>query len=193
MDFQTYLQRFEQIFSDPSPEKPYNDPNYLNYTRLNWSRMNRWLKKGRLTDEAAAIMKSISEPQEWLIITEPWCGDAAHSIPFLQMLAGQNSLVSVRYELRDSAPFSIDQYLTNGSKSIPKLIIRGHSGEDLAVWGPRPEKAQQLHLRMKAAGVPAEEAKVALQNWYNTDEGKEIVFEVAQQVSKALNAVSVNG
>jgi hypothetical protein len=39
MDYQTYLKRFEQIINDKTPEPPYTDRQYLNYAKLNFSRM----------------------------------------------------------------------------------------------------------------------------------------------------------
>jgi hypothetical protein len=41
MDYQTYVQLFEEIINNKTPEPPYTDPAYLKYTRLNYSRMNR--------------------------------------------------------------------------------------------------------------------------------------------------------
>ncbi len=36
MDFHSYLIYFQNILADPAPLPPYNNPDYLNYTRLNW-------------------------------------------------------------------------------------------------------------------------------------------------------------
>lgn len=46
--------------------------------------MNRWFKTGRLLDEMVTLIRQIDQPQHWIVITEPWCGDASHSIPFLK-------------------------------------------------------------------------------------------------------------
>ena len=80
MTFEAYHQYFESIIQK-SPEQqtaPYNNPDYFDYTKLNWSRMNRWLKTGKITDAMTEAVKAIDSPQQWIIITEPWCGDAAH-------------------------------------------------------------------------------------------------------------------
>lgn len=153
---------FESILEDPHP--------YQDYIKMNWTRMNRWLKTGKVMAELQNVIK---EPQEWLVITEPWCGDAAHTVPFIQMIAEANPQVEVNYELRDSEPFSIEKYLTNGSKSIPKLVIRDKEGNDLFVWGPRPKGCQELFQSM-----PKELAIVELQKWYNEDKGKGVQEEL---------------
>src|SRR5690606_37230624 len=103
----------------------------------------------------------------WFVITEPWCGDAAHSVPFIQLAAQLNPLITVEYELRDSEPFRINDYLTGGSKSIPKLIIRDDQGNDLATWGPRPVECQKLFDQLKIDQADFETQKTSLQHWYN--------------------------
>ncbi len=188
MNFESYLSEFEHILNASSPVAPYDNPDYLNYTKLNWSRMNRWLKKGELTEQLVDVIKGIVQPQRWMIITEPWCGDAAHLVPFLHLAAQLNPLIAVEYELRDSAPFRINDYLTNGSKSIPKLIIRNEEGKDLAVWGPRPVECQKLFDRLKADNADFETQKTALQQWYNEDKGKSLQAELAA----ILNRVEIN-
>lgn len=178
MNFQSYLSYFESILDNPAPSAPYDNPDYFNYTKLNWSRMNRWLKHGVLSEEIRQVVSEIKTPQTWIIITEPWCGDAAHIVPFLHMAAQKNPLISVDYELRDSEPFRINHYLTKGGKSIPKLIVRNAAGEDLATWGPRPAACQAVYDRLKDENADFETIKIELQKWYNKDEGTEIMKEL---------------
>jgi len=178
MDFLAYQQIFQSILDDPNPPPPYENPDYLNYTRLNWSRQQRWLKTGILNDELVAVIQSIKKEQLWTIITEPWCGDAAHSLPFLHRLSELNPLIKVDYQLRDTAPFLIDLYLTNGKKTIPKLIISDHENNDLAVWGSRPAECQLLYNRLLEEHVEIEQKKIALQKWYNEDKGVSLQNEL---------------
>lgn len=142
--------------------------------------MNRWLKHGVLSEEIKKIVSNITTPQTWVIITEPWCGDAAHLVPFLHLIAQKNPLITVDYELRDSAPFRINNYLTNGGKSIPKLIIKNEFDADLATWGPRPAGCQIVYDGLKAEQADFEKIKIELQKWYNKDEGKEIMNELSE-------------
>lgn len=180
MDFTSYLNYFQNIIENKDGNLPelYQNPEYFEYTKLNWSRMNRWLKTGKLLDETASKIKSINTPQNWIVITEPWCGDASHIVPFIEMMAKENQLISVSYELRDTAPFRIENYLTNGSKSIPILIIQDQNGKDLAIWGPRPQECQAIFMSEKEKGGDLESLKIALQKWYNTDKGKKIQQEI---------------
>lgn len=177
ISWEEYLDMFNQIINADSPAAPYDNPDYFQYTKLNNSRMLRWVKTGTITEETATVINNIKEPQTWYLILEPWCGDAAHLTPFIQKMAALNANIDLKIVLRDTEPFMIDDYLTNGGKSIPKLVIRDADGKDLHVWGPRPVKAQELYLQLKEANKDLEEQKLELQKWYNKDKGKEIQKE----------------
>ena len=192
MKFEEYLALFEEILSKKENEltPPYTNPSYLEYTKLNWHRMHRWFKTGKLSEQLLSLVQHIKTPQSWDIITEPWCGDAAHSIPFIKMAADTNPLITVSFELRDSPPFRINEFLTNGTKSIPKLIISEPGNEDVATWGPRPKDCQVLYNALKISGAPEEKVKTELQLWYNTNKGvdiqKEIVFILERRMKPVL-------
>jgi len=186
MDFESYQQKFQAILDDPAPAKPYDDAGYMNYVRLNWSREQRWLKHGELNTLLISAIERINKKQFWTIITEPWCGDAAHTLPFMQRIGSFNPLISIDYRLRDSEPFLIDQYLTKGTKSIPKLIIADEDHQDLATWGPRPAACQLLFEQLTNAHVDYAEKKIALQKWYNDDKGvsfQEELFAIITKIS----------
>ena len=178
MTFQDYLHYFQTTINHETPAAPYDDPDYLEYARMNWARMNRWLKTGKLSEELTRLIKDIREPQTWIIITEPWCGDAAHTVPFIHLLSELNPLITADYELRDSEPFRINDYLTNGSRSIPKVIFRDAGGRDLAVWGPRPAGCQQVYARLTAEKADFDTVKTEIQKWYNADKGVEMQEEL---------------
>ncbi len=182
MTFQQYLNYFQQIIDTPNEKQnaPYDNPDYIDYTRMNWNRMNRWLKTGKLSEDLTATVNSIKEPQTWIVITEPWCGDAAHSLPFFHLLGELNPLIKVEYELRDSEPNRINDFLTNGSKSIPKVVFRNDAGKDFAVWGPRPAGCQEVYTKLTVEKADFETVKTEIQKWYNADKGVEIQEELVK-------------
>lgn len=180
MQYFEYLQLFDIILKNPNPPAPYDHPDYFNYTKLNESRMKRWLKTMELDKDLEQALKTVAVKQHWIVITEPWCGDASHIVPFLVRFVEQSPLISYELQLRDSEPFLIDNYLTSGGKAIPKLISRDESGNDLFVWGPRPSGAQDLMNRLKKENADFERIKIELQNWYNKDKGKEIQQELKE-------------
>jgi hypothetical protein len=183
MTFTDYQQLFQDILSNPNPAAPYDNPAYFDYTKLNWTRQQRWLKTGVLDPVLEQKIKAISVPQTWIVITEPWCGDASHIVPFFHMLSSLNPLIRIDYQLRDSEPFLINSYLTHGSKSIPKLAIRDEAGNDLAVWGPRPAACQVVYDTLKKENADFEAIKTALQKWYNDDKGRSLQQELLELLS----------
>jgi hypothetical protein len=74
------------------------------------------------------------------------------------------------------------QFLTNGGKAIPKLIILdAQTLEVVADWGPRPQGAKQLIVDYKSVhGVVDETAKIELQKWYLHDKGSSIQQEILE-------------
>jgi len=78
-----------------------------------------------------------------LVITEDWCGDAMLNIPILLRIC-EEAHIQVRMISRDEHPELMDQYLTNGSKSIPIFIFINSQGEQQSVWGPRAPKIQGI-------------------------------------------------
>jgi hypothetical protein len=184
MNYPVYHTLFDSILDGTHTDAPYDDPHYLEYIKLNKSRMHRWEKRGILAPETISTVQSISSPQNWVLITEPWCGDASHIVPFIAKMAELNPMITLQIQLRDSEDSEIDKYLTNGGKSIPKLIVRDEYGKDIFHWGPRPKVCQELYLSMKAGGLDFEAQKIALQNWYNRDEGKMIQEEVVSLLKK---------
>jgi hypothetical protein len=187
MNYKDYQLLFSNILDGKITTNPYTDQHYLDYVKLNESRQNRWLKTGKLTTETQSTIQSIATEQHWLLITEPWCGDAAHSIPFIVKMAELNPLIRLTIQLRDSEQSEIDHYLTNGGKSIPILIVRDKEGKDLFFWGPRPTECQSLYLDLKTSNASFEEQKVTLQQWYNENKGSDLQQEICKLLLKAQN------
>lgn len=184
MNFHEYLGLFDQILTAKNPPAPYDKPAYINYVKLNQSRMARWTKTLELHPDLIDALSDIEEPQHWIMISEPWCGDAAHCMPFLVAIAEKSPKVTYEIQLRDSEPFLINDYLTNGGKSIPKLIARDQDGKDLFTWGPRPAEAQEVFNTLKADNADYEEITLKLQAWYNANKGQAIQQELLDLVTK---------
>ncbi len=190
MNWNEYLERFEEVLNGTVTSGPYDDPSFVNYVKLNRSRQNRWFKTMQFSEEAKDAITSVTETQHWILIGEPWCGDSANIAPFIAELAKLNPKINFEMHLRDEAPYLIDQYLTNGGKSIPKLIVRDGNNNDLFTWGPRPE-AGRLHMEeLKKQDFTAEERKAEMQKWYNEDKGESFLAEFAQLLRESVEKVT---
>jgi len=144
----------------------------VNYSKLNHSRMKRLDKTIKLSTEVIEQVESISRPIEWIVLTEGWCGDAAQNLPIINKIAILNSNINLRIVLRDEHPELMDQFLTNGGKSIPKLIHTENEYSKIESWGPRPSVATKMVADYKDQnGSITPEFKKDLQLWYNKDKG----------------------
>lgn len=177
MNWTEYTDLFDPIINREVTGGMYDKEVYVEYVQLNKARINRWIKKNPISDESKKIIAGITEPQKWIVITEPWCGDAAHSLPIIKLLADLNDNIELEFVLRDSSDL-IDSYLTNGGKSIPKLIVRDTNGKDLFTWGPRPEECQNLVAEMKNTDLSPQERNTKVQIWYNKNQGAAIQQEI---------------
>ncbi len=174
-----YEKQFEDILNGDNTNPPYDNVDYINYVKLNQQRIRRWDKSGKLIPEFEKTLNKIVHIQHWLLITEPWCGDAAHTHAFIKKAALTNSNIFLQIQNRDTKNSEIDKYLTNGGKSIPKLIVRDKNHKDLFIWGPRPKEAQEIALRQKEEkSMSFEKKKIELQSWYNKDKGMSIQNEL---------------
>jgi thiol-disulfide isomerase/thioredoxin len=154
------------------------------YSMLNDRRMKRLDKTTKLTEEAVADIKSYHGDVTWLILTESWCGDAAQTMPVINKVAELNDNITLKVVLRDENEALMNAFLTNGGKSIPKLIaIDNTSGNVIGNWGPRPTKATKLVNDYKAEhGKLTPEFKQDLQVWYNKDKGQNTVADLLKLV-----------
>lgn len=151
-----------------------------NYTMLNDRRMKRWDKTVKIDEGIADSIKNKTLNQTWVIITESWCGDAAHVMPVINKIASLNEGISFRVVLRDQNELLMDQFLTNGSRSIAKLIVLDNASEEvIATYGPRPTTATALVNDYKAKhGGLTPEFKEELQKWYNKDKGQTVIADL---------------
>lgn len=161
---------------------------YIDFTKLNHSRMVRLDKTIRINDETVSMIKQIKAVQHWIVISESWCGDAAQNLPVIAKMAGLNSKIKLGILLRDENPELMDKYLTNGSRSIPKLIALNDKLEEIFTWGPRPETPQKMIADWKASGNPDKNPTLLeVQKWYNEDAGKSLQAEFRALLSNQVN------
>lgn len=178
--YSEYRALTEQLLAENKTTGENQSEAFLEYTKLNQQRMKRWDKKAEINEELKAQIAKIDTPQRWLVLTEAWCGDAAHNIPVIAKMAELNENIELQLILRDENLDIMDQYLTNGGRSIPKLVAFNENNEELFTWGPRPNSLQELYKKMKEENTPAEESKTIIQQWYNKNKTQELQTEFVQ-------------
>jgi hypothetical protein len=150
------------------------------YSELNEARMNRLEKTVKISTEIIQKLNQLNGDYIWLVISEGWCGDAAQILPVIYKMAELSERIDLKIVFRDENEDLMNLFLSNGTKSIPKLIILDKNTlEVLSDFGPRPIGAKQLILDYKAKhGIVDETAKTNLQLWYLHDKGLSIQKEI---------------
>ncbi|MEM1326884.1 MAG: thioredoxin family protein [Bacteroidota bacterium] len=189
--YEAYCQLIADLLVKKETTGDDNSEAMLHYTNMNVVRMNRLDKKVKLHEETIEFLDQLQDDQIWLILTEGWCADAAQTIPVMHKMAEASAHIELRLILRDQHLDIMDQFLTNGGRSIPKLIVLNKDLEVLASWGPRPTDAQTLMLEAKekisqleneARKAAVEQLKIDIQKWYNKDKTIQTQTEIREKL-----------
>jgi hypothetical protein len=124
-----------------------------------------------------------------LAIAEDWCGDASNTVPIVARLADQAPGLELRIIMRDKYPEVMDQYLTNGSRSIPIVIALDESFEEVGHWGPRPTELQSWVMANRAT-MPKTELYPKVRQWYARDRGETTIREVLKAAGFSVAKVA---
>jgi hypothetical protein len=179
LDYQSYKDLIERLLKDGKSTGPNQSQELLQYSELNVHRMNRVEKTTVLIEDLSAKIDLIEQPQIWLILAEGWCGDAAQTIPIFHLIEKQFPKIKIKLLLRDENVELMDHFLTDGSRSIPKVLMLDASSLNLlAQWGPRPSEAIALINNLKAAKVDMMEIKEKLHAWYAKNKGVAVQSEI---------------
>lgn len=181
ISFEAYHQLYQEQVANGQTSGLDQSEGLIAYTKLNFSRLKRSYKTTEIANETKAMLEKISTPLTWLVLTETWCGDAAQNIPVLAKMAELNPAISLKLIFRDENPEVMDNFLTNGSKSIPKLICVNENLEVLGTWGPRPTAIQSWFVEEKnKPTTDMDQLKIDLQQKYNADKGQSLQSELME-------------
>jgi hypothetical protein len=179
VDYTTHKQMIADLFKDSRTTNEDNRENMLNYTKMYLQRVSRWDKRGKLNIELIEKLEYLPRKMIWLVLNEGWCGDSSQTLPFINIMAEVSKNIDLKIILRDQNLELMDQFLTNGARSIPKLIaLDAHSLEVLGTWGPRPKEAYEMYQAQRAnPDISNKQAVENLHLWYARDKGKSIQQE----------------
>lgn len=183
LSYPTYKKMIQSLVAEGKTTGTKQTPALLEYTNLNIHRMNRWEKTATILPELAEKLKNLP-PQNWLILTEGWCGDAAQNIPIFVKFTEIAPQINLRLLLRDEHLDIIDMYLTAGGRSIPKLIAfekpttEASEWKEFFNWGPRPAPAQELLIELKKTETPFNVLTEKLHKWYADDKNAHVQAEI---------------
>jgi thioredoxin-like negative regulator of GroEL len=189
-DYEGYLQKGigyteykQQMAEDLAVNVDFKIKEYIN---LNQRRMYRVEKTFEISADMVTQIKNLKHKAYWLILTEHWCGDASQTLPVFNVIAElSKGKIEMKLVYRDQHPELMDAYLTNETRSIPKLIQLDEHYNVTAFWGPRPSVAQQLVKQLKANPATAATYANELHLWYAKDKQQSLESEVGKLIYRA--------
>ena len=186
-----YKELLKDLLSSAKSTGEIQTLDYLNYSKLGVARMKRLDKTYQVSLGAKELIMALKKKQLWLVLSEGWCGDAAHALPVMYKMAEVSPQIELKIVLRDENKDLMDLFLTNSSRSIPKLIVLDPlNNEVLSTWGPRPSIATKMVTEQKARyNKLDEDFKKELQIWYNSNKGKNIESDLLELISSEVNAL----
>jgi hypothetical protein len=185
ISYSGYRSLVNNLLSKGKSTGPEQSDDLTNYSMLNDRRMKRLDKTIKISEETIQEFQKVKQPQTWLVLTEGWCGDAAQSLPILNKIASDTANIDLKIVLRDENLDLMDLFLTNGGRSIPKLIALDKDNNVLDFWGPRPTIATKMVADYKEKnGALDPQFKQDLQVWYNKDKGKSVQEDFVNLVAK---------
>jgi len=144
VSYEEYIREANDRVQNPRDQQ---DIDYKFYYELGLQRMNRMTERYVPNQEQLLKLKEKNFNGKVLIISEPWCGDASQTIPVIAKFFSENE---VKITYLNQEPSLIDNYLSEGSKSIPIVIFLDDNFNEIAHWGPRPKYGKKLLEKYKA-------------------------------------------
>ena len=179
-----YRKHTEELLAQNKTKGNNQSEQLANFTKLNVQRMNRLDKTITISEELALKLKNIKTNQTWVVIAEAWCGDCAQLIPYIDKLAlSSEGKITLQIIYRDENPQLMDCFVTNSTRSIPKLIaLNQQELNPVFIWGPRPKPAQEIMLHYKANkdSITWNQFELNLHSWYSIDKGQTTLNEISQ-------------
>lgn len=186
--YENYRTMIDELMDNGKTTGTNHSDEYLHYTNLNVTRMSRHDKKTVLNADLIDKLHSVNKSYTWLVLTEAWCGDAAQNIPIIAKMAEENDNIDLKLILRDEHLDLMDAHLTDGGRSIPKMVIIDNDTMEVAgEWGPRPAPVQKMMLDYKyntdPNKPPYSELSKEVQHWYIRDKSQTIQGEFVELLS----------
>lgn len=148
MNYSTYVAMVRELLTQNQTTGIYvSDTFWVNITKRNLDRMDFLIESVELEERIVKKLEAYQIPLTWLVITEAWCIDSPESLVIVHKMAMLNPDIHLKIVLRDKPPNIIDNFLTNESRSIPKIIcLDTESLVVLGTWGPRPVELQAKYM-----------------------------------------------
>lgn len=177
LDFDEYIDLVEKLAQSDAEVLAHYTNTPAEYLHSNAVHFHKTLSSVHLNKKVYNYLSELKKRLKWTLITEPWCGDAAFSTPYIIMMANSAEHIDLKIALRDKNDVLMNQYLTNGGKSIPILVCTDEKGKFLFKWGPRPKLCQTfVDTIPKEIALKSKIEKIL--DWYVKNDGEQVQLEI---------------
>lgn len=190
LGYDEYKELVEELLSQNKTTGQNQSEAYVDYTKMAFQRIKKWEKTTKLQDSTVSFLENLKGEYIWLMIAEAWCGDVGQNLAPFHLMA-QVADIELKLVLRDENLDLMDQFLTNGGRSIPKvLVLDKHTHQVLGDWGPRPDFAQTRVMEAKDdPNISSHELHKEIHLWYALNKHHDLqseVIELMTEVEKNL-------
>ena len=112
---------------------------FVGSANVNAELWRKFSERAPVDDEAAARIRESGGPWRLLVLADDRCSDAVNTLPVIDRLIDAAPNAALRIVPRGAYPEIRDRHLTNGSRSVPIVILLHPGGALLGWWGPRPQ------------------------------------------------------
>jgi len=165
---------------------------YYFYSKYNWERQEGVSRRYEPSPAFREAVNNLPEGARLLYLTEDWCIDSAYSFPVVDTIPDIRRDISLEIYIRDENLDLMDRFLTNGGRSVPKLIIRDADRNDLCTWGPKVGKLVALRTQLQEEGADGPAVVNATSEWYENEGWLEIERELTETLASCVPAASLS-
>lgn len=134
-------------------------------------------EEARPDDACVQRLRSLDHQVNVVVLAEDWCGDVVRNIPVLARLFADQPRITFRIFWASEYKDIWERHLTDGSWSIPKLIVYDEQFRERGSWGPRPAECQRI-LTENRSTLSMSEIYSQIRDWYESNEDRDLVREV---------------
>lgn len=189
--YREFLDYSKQLTDAGQTSGPDQSSHLVEYTALNHTRMERIEKRATLSEELKTTIEKQERPQQWVLLTETWCGDSAQNLPVIgKAVEYAGDQIQLTIVLRDQNTHLIEQYIPEVGMGIPRLLVLDEQDQLLAQWGARPQPAQAFIDKWKADpdNIDKKEVQKEMQLWYAKNKHQALQQELVALIEKAQKA-----
>jgi hypothetical protein len=135
----------------------------------------------------ALRVRVTSVPGEWrlLVVAEDWCGDSAHTIPYVAKLVDVAGNLDMRIIDATAGRAIMEANRTpDGRAATPTLILLDANFDEAGCWIERPSKLQAWFLENEPK-LESDDLFDQKYAWFDADKGQSTLREIVEMIEAA--------